>query len=230
MYRGQSDLAEDCQLILADYPGLGGSDLDPASVYGMDLLADRALATLDAAGSQAAAILGTSLGGYVAMAIWKKAPARVRGLILADTRAEGDSAAMATNRHDTVNRLRLEGAGVLRERLANYFAPATREAQPELVREFQGKLDGMPAEALARLTLGLASRPDRRADLAGMQVPVLAVAGTEDSITPPEVVRMLAENSALAQFVMIPGAGHLAPLEKPALFNQVIRGFIRKLQ
>jgi pimeloyl-ACP methyl ester carboxylesterase len=69
-------------------------------------------------------------------------------------------------------------------------------------------------------------RADSTADLAGIDVPVLVLAGEEDVLTPPEGARAMAEAIPGSELVVVPGAGHLAPLEKPAAVSRALRNLI----
>jgi 3-oxoadipate enol-lactonase len=229
LYREQKALASKMRLLLPDYPGVGKSPLAETPVYTMDFLADLMLKSLDAAGCPQAVMLGTSLGGYVALALWARAPQRVLGLILANTRAENDTPAQALGRRETAERLRQEGTEFMRERLGAMFGETTQEKHPELVGEFQDKLAAFSAEGLARLTLGLADRPDRREMLAGIRVPVLLLGGAEDAVTPPEGMRVMARCMPGADFRILPEAGHLSALEQPRAFNAAVAGFVHTL-
>jgi pimeloyl-ACP methyl ester carboxylesterase len=140
MYQTQATLSDQIRWLNMDYPGIGTVPLASEEIYSMEFLADRVLALLDAAQCSSAVIMGTSMGGYVAMALWRKAPERIRGLILADTRADADAPEMAERRRSTVQDLRAKGVNVLRERLRQLFSEATRALHPEWIEAAQHRL------------------------------------------------------------------------------------------
>ncbi|MGN6757938.1 MAG: alpha/beta fold hydrolase [Thermomicrobiales bacterium] len=67
---------------------------------------------------------------------------------------------------------------------------------------------------------------DRRADLAGLRVPTLVIAGAEDALVPPYLGRELAEAIPGAEFVVLPDVGHSANLEGRAAFNRLLGEFL----
>ena len=55
----------------------------------------------------------------------------------------------------------------------------------------------------------------------------LLVCGAEDGITPPAEMRTIAAAIPGAEYVEVPSAGHMSPLENPAAVNQAMRNFLR---
>jgi pimeloyl-ACP methyl ester carboxylesterase len=90
-------------------------------------------------------------------------------------------------------------------------------------------MEETPARALAGALRGMAARPDRTSDLAGIKVPTLVLVGADDTVTPPDEARAMAEAIPGAQLEIIPDAGHLAPLENPAASNAAILRFLSTL-
>src|SRR5437868_4581343 len=86
-------LTDSCRLLAPDLPGFGGSPPWPAAACRMEDMAAAAVARLDEAGVAAAVVCGLSMGGYVALALYEIFRERVRGLVLADTRAAADDEA-----------------------------------------------------------------------------------------------------------------------------------------
>ena len=88
--------------------------------------------------------------------------------------------------------------------------------------------DRQDPEAVARALEALAGRADRRGDLAGISAPALVIVGSEDALTPPPFAETLAAGLADAELVVIPGAGHLTALERPAEFAAAVRAFLSR--
>jgi pimeloyl-ACP methyl ester carboxylesterase len=72
-------------------------------------------------------------------------------------------------------------------------------------------------------------RPDSSADLSSIAVPTLLICGEQDELTPPSLAQATAREIPRSRLVIIPGAGHLAPMEKPGEVNQAIREFLQTL-
>ena len=83
--------------------------------------------------------------------------------------------------------------------------------------------------AVAGTLRGMARRPDRTGDLVRIAVPTLVLAGADDRLIPLEESRRMAEAIPQAQLVVIPDAGHLAPLENPEASNAAILRFLDAL-
>jgi 3-oxoadipate enol-lactonase len=74
--------------------------------------------------------------------------------------------------------------------------------------------------------LAMAARTDTTGVLGGIHVPTLVVVGEEDALIPPDVSREMAARIPGARLEVLPGAGHLAPLEVPDAFNRALGGFL----
>lgn len=214
------------RLVIPDHRGFGESGLGQGSAT-MEALAEDALALLDSLGIGAAVVAGVSMGGYVALALLRRDPGRVLGLVLADTQVGADDEAAKGRRETLAQEVLLRGTDVLVEtqlpRLLSAGAPAPlRSHVAEMIRTTS------PAGAAAALR-GMALRTDGRDILSRFSGPVLVVVGAEDSLTPPEKARAMAALMPQAELLEIPGAGHLTNLEAPAAFNQALGRFLRPL-
>ena len=228
MYREQRELADSAQLILPDYRGTGRSSYTEGP-YTMELLADDMLAILDALHIERAVVFGASMGIYVAFALYAAHPERFRGFVIADSRAEADTPDTAARREKTVQALRNEGTSFLRERVSDLFAATTRRENPALLEAMQQAALEEHASGLAEITRGMALRVDRRALLPRISTPTIVICGEEDTVSPPEGMRVMAAAIPNAAFHLIPKAGHLSPLEQPALINGILREFMSSL-
>jgi pimeloyl-ACP methyl ester carboxylesterase len=171
------------------------------------------------------------MGCYTILEFWRRYPARVAGMILCGTRAEADSETLFRNRMSQIERIRAEGTGFLREFAEmNLLSPATRENQPALVEEVGRWVSQAPAESVIRVLEALAVRSDSGPSLPTIFVPVLAVFGEDDTVTPVECGERLAREIPDARLAKIRAAGHLAPLEQPEVVNEEIRTFLRRFE
>ncbi|HKZ75764.1 MAG TPA: alpha/beta fold hydrolase, partial [Actinomycetota bacterium] len=199
-------------------PGFGGSE--PAGpVMSMAVAADRVLGELEGAGIDRAVMCGLSMGGYVSLELWRRAPERFAGVILANTRAGADSGEGAAKRRALAERLLNEGTGFL----AQSPPPLLSDGAPEEVRTLVRHLIGdQPAASIAAASVGMAERPDSTPDLTGIDVPALVITSTGDTLIPPDVSSLMAEQIPRARLEVIEGAGHLSNLEAPEEFNRLL--------
>jgi pimeloyl-ACP methyl ester carboxylesterase len=226
MWRPQVDaLQASYTVVTPNLPGFGGAP--PAGdVLSMGDAADRCLLELDAAGCTAAVVCGLSMGGYVALELWRRAKGRIVGLVLANTRAGADTDEGAAGRRALAERLRTEGSGFLVESPP----PLLSEAAPDDLRTLvRGMIADQPAGSIAAAALGMAERPDSTPDLATVDVPALVITSTGDTLIPPEATTPMAEQISNADLEVIEGAGHLSNLEAPQRFNEALLRFLDRL-
>src|SRR5579862_5339121 len=100
-------LAAAHRVVQLDFRGFGESA--PGGPYSLEDLADDAVALMDHLGIPMASVVGLSMGGYVALALAARRPARLAGLALCDTRASGDSEAGRQAREDGIAKVKAGG-------------------------------------------------------------------------------------------------------------------------
>ncbi len=224
------DLSQLCRVIAVDLRGFGQSG-PCAGTLTTEQMADDLAALLDAlAIARPITLAGLSMGGYVAMAFCREYAARLRALVLCDTRAGCDSPEAAQNRRETAQRILAEGPRVLLEgMIPKLFAPATLRDKPQLVTMVEQMILRADPPAMAAALLGMAERPDSTPLLSQIRCPVLVLVGEHDAISPPAEMRVMAEAIPAGQLVEIPEAGHLCPMEQPEAAGAVLKRFLAAL-
>jgi pimeloyl-ACP methyl ester carboxylesterase len=212
--------------IAPDHRGYGQSP-DAGGSATMDELADDALALLDRLGVQRAIVGGVSMGGYAALALLRRDPARVAGLALMDTTALPDDAAAKERREQNANAVLANGTRTFIDGLLpKLFAPAT----PAPVRApIEEQMRAAKPESIAASLRGMAARLDTREVLSRYAGPLLVVVGEHDVITPPERAKQLADLVTGSTLVTVPNAGHLANVEQPSAVNAALSAFVAKV-
>jgi pimeloyl-ACP methyl ester carboxylesterase len=215
------------RLIALDLRGFGSSD--PATEgFGTAEYADDVAALLDTLGVQRAVIVGLSMGGYVALAFAERHRARLAALVLMDTKATADDEAGRKGRDEAIATISSAGtskpiAGMM-EKLFASDAPA--EVRERVLAMMQRATAAGMISALGAMR----DRPDRRALLPSLDgIPTLVIVGTEDRLTPPEVNREMAEAVPGADLVLVEGAGHLPPMERPQTVNEALQPFLDRV-
>jgi pimeloyl-ACP methyl ester carboxylesterase len=216
------------RLLAPDLRGLGRSGA--GLPYTMDRYADDLACVLDAAGERRAVVCGLSMGGYVALAFWRRHRARVRALVLADTRPGPDDDAARGKRRDLIALARSDGAAAVAARMLDgMVGKSTRARAPEVVAEVRAMLERQPVPGIVGALEAMMARPDSTPDLATIVVPTLVVVGDEDALTPPAEARAMHAAIAGSYLEVVAGAGHVSPRERPAAFNHVLAEFLRRL-
>jgi 3-oxoadipate enol-lactonase len=219
------------RIIAPDLRGHGDSPA-PEGVYTMDEMADDVIELLDRLGLHVPVVVGgLSMGGYVAFSLVARYPARVRGLMLMDTRAGADTPDAAQKREETAKAVLADGnvAGVVDSMVPRLFAKKTIEERAERVVFLREAMERNTPRGIAGALRGMAIRPDRRDDLAGIKVPTIVLVGEEDVISPPAEALALTDAIEGARLEVIADAGHMAPYENPAVANAVILRFLDSL-
>lgn len=223
----REQLAKKFRVITPDLRGFGGSLLgsDEPSI---DTMADDVATLLRSKGIARAVIGGLSMGGYVAMALCRRHPDRVRGLILAGTKATPDPEPAREKRLQIAERLTQENrVDVLAEEvLPKLVGPTTLRQRALVYGRVRGLVQATPALAAAWAQRAMASRPDSVETLRGVKVPALVIVGAEDTLATEADARTMTEALPNAELMVIPRAGHLTPIEQPDLFNQAVTEFV----
>jgi len=223
-------LSDGYQVVVPDFRGFGAARDQVVEVAEMELLADDLARLLDARALGQVVLCGLSMGGYVAFAFARRHPDRLRGLVLAATKATADDEQAVAARLEMADRVLAQGVAFLPEAmLPTLLGASTRRLRPGLVRKVTKLLLEQEPAAVAAAQRGMARRPDVTAELAAITVPTLVLCGTEDERFGPEVGRALAAGIPNATFVQIPEAGHLLNLEQPAQVNEALLDFVAPL-
>jgi pimeloyl-ACP methyl ester carboxylesterase len=200
-----------------------------ADITGHDSIAGIAAALLAAAPPRFVAI-GLSMGGIVAFELMRQAPGRIEGLILCDTNPAGETPEREIMRHkqqDSVRHGQL--STVVKDELKPaYLAPHNRERSDLLDVTYRMAMELGP-DVFLRQSQALLARLDSTSMLRQIACPTLVLCGAEDPVCPPRLHRGMALAIPGAALKLINGAGHLPPLEQPALFAAAILQWLSNL-
>jgi 3-oxoadipate enol-lactonase len=221
-------LVDAARAIVWDLPGYGGKPLDgPLTFPG---LAATLAADLDSQGVECAVVLGHSIGGMLALEFAATFPGRVRALILSATTPAFGSRDGSFQREFMKARLAPLDAGRGMGELALEAAPRLvgSGAAPDAAAAIARLMAELP-EATFRAGLACLVTFDRRADLARIAVPALLIAGAEDTNAPLKTMTRMGETIPGARLEVLARTGHLAPLESPDLYADIVRRFLGEL-
>lgn len=206
--------------IAFDYPGYGESEFRSDATR--DDFAAAILDAMDALTIKRAHICGLSLGGVVAIAIHATAPERCASLIIADSFAVHPRGEAIYDRSIAASH---DMRGLAQARIGALMVSEDAALRTEVI-DTMARIDP-DAYRLGARAVWLA---DQRERAGAINVPTLIVCGDEDAITPPELSEELASLIEGSRYIEIPGASHLANLDKPADFNRVIDDFLATVE
>ncbi|HEY9226132.1 MAG TPA: alpha/beta fold hydrolase [Gemmatimonadaceae bacterium] len=221
-------LVAEFRCITIDFRGLGASAAKPP--FTVDRYADDVVAVLDALQIERAVIVGLSMGGYVAFALWRRHRERVRALVLSDTRASADTVEVVERRRALIQAAQTQGAtAVANMQIAGLVGKTTRDKRPDIYDATHRMIAQANVQGIIGAAEALIERPDSTPTLATIDVPTLVVVGEEDVLTPPKEARVLHEAIAGSRLEILKHAGHLSNMERPAAFNTVVSEFLAAL-
>lgn len=219
------------QCVAPDLRGARSGEVpSSASSYTMTTYADDLVGLLDRAQIRQAVVCGLSMGGYIIFELLRRHPRRIRAAIFCNTKAAADTAEARQGRDALAAKAQREGAtAVAAELIPKLLARETQQQRADVVREVREMIERQPVAGIVGALHALRERPDSTPLLSRIQMPVLVVAGDDDQITPAPGMKEMAAEIQGAEFVTVPSAGHLAPLEQPDAVNDALTRFLTQL-
>ncbi len=223
-------LSSGYRVLAPDLRGFGQSSMADGTVT-MEDFADDLAALLDAVKvGEPVVLCGLSMGGYIALEFWRRHSAKLRALVLCDTRSAADTPEAAAGRLATADRVLREGPAFLAETMIpKLFAARSRDPEREYVAATRHVILSTNPRGIAAAARGMSQRRDFAPQLAQIALPTLVIAGQEDAISTPEEMRGMAAKVPGARFVEIGSAGHMTPLEAPDEVTATLTNFLQDI-
>ncbi len=172
------------------------------------------------------ALVGLSMGGYIAMAILRAAPDRVTRVAFLDTAARADPPERAADRRKLIEIARTEGVRKVQDMLLPRLIHPSRLGESALVDTTLDMAEDTGFDAFVRQQEAIIARPDSRPSLGLIRCPTLVLVGEQDLQTPPDVAREIADATPGASLVIVPECGHLSTLERPETVNDALAAWL----
>jgi 3-oxoadipate enol-lactonase len=207
------------RVITPDLRGFGRSPSNAA--FSIESLADDVHQFLTALQIVPYFVGGLSMGGYVAQAFAKKYPAELKALALIDTKAAADTAEGKAGREQMIELVRQKGSRAVADQMFPKMI-AARSAESVAAKKLRSIMESCPALTIEHALAAMRDREDFTSLLPKLTIPILIVVGADDAIASPEVARAMHQSAPRSKLAIIPGAGHMVPLENPQAFAQAM--------
>ena len=217
------------RIILVDLPGYGDAQTmaSPDSLEAFSEAVDRTLQALSLGG---ATIVGHSMGGYIALQLYRTHSERFGSLVLTNTRSKADSPEARDTRLAAAARLARPGESLaVEDTVRSLLATRTIDTKPDVVDRVREIVRSVHSDRLVPTLRALANRPDFTPVLPNIRVPTLVVWGDSDGLIPPAQTSEMVTRIPGAVGQEIPGAGHLPSLEAPKDFYGSLDRFLSRL-
>jgi pimeloyl-ACP methyl ester carboxylesterase len=184
----------------------------------MAAIASRILATAP----ERFALVGLSMGGYLAFEIMRQAGHRVERLALLNTTPYPDTPEKTQGRNEQIALAKDGKFTAAVDLLAQVWLRPARRGDPALLGVIRQMARETGPEAFVRQELAIMNRPDSRPGLAAISCPTLVLGGADDEVTIAEHAEEMADRIPQARLVVIPECGHLSTLEQPAVVTAAL--------
>ena len=238
---GSQTAAPPTRAIVPDLRGHGASELGTslsvggfarvpdAPVLTMAQMAADTLVLLDKLGVKEAVFVGCSIGGYLMLELWRRAPQRMRGLAFVCSKPQADAEPALVKRAANIALARESGVAKIFDGMVQLLLGETaRRRRPGIVSECRSRMT-LSTQAFVAVQAGLAARPDSIATVATIDRPVLAIAGGEDTAVNPADMEAFRSAPGGCDFHLLSDAGHFAAYEQPAKTAALLSKWLRGL-
>ena len=216
-------LPQSLRILRYDKRGHGLSSC-PSAPYTMGALVTDAERLLDHLEVRDAVVVGLSIGGMIAQGLAVKRLDQVRAMVLSNTAAKIGTKEMWDDR---VAAVRAGGIEALADPILERWFSAPFRATPE-IDLWRAMLTRQPAEGYIGCCAAIAGT-DFYTPTSGLTLPTLAIAGSEDGSTPPDLVRETADLIKGSRFHLIRGAGHIPCVEAPDDYARALTEFLKEI-
>lgn len=221
-------LKDDFQILRYDLRGQGKSAATPAP-YSIELLSADLIALWDALGIQKSHLTGLGLGASIALAMGINHSDRLLSLLPCCCRSKmvPEFAAMWHQLMDTVKQGGIEA--IVENTAQRWFSDSFKQAYPEKLEAVRQMIRGTSTEGYLGVVSAFVGL-DVESQLGQIKVPTMLMGGAEDKVGGPEpIMRAIAQQIPNAYYTPVPGAAHIANLQNPTGFNEIMKGFLLKV-
>ncbi len=206
---------------------LQGYTARPLSFQGFDSLTEMAQYVLDQA-PQRFSLAGHSMGGRVALEVYRQAPERIERLALLDTGYESAGPEEPDKRGIMVNKALAQGIAAIAETWARPMIAPARQEDDELLGRILAMVGRMSGEIYAGQTRALLTRPDATTLLAQIRCPTFVICGKQDAWSTPQRHQKMHELIPNSELRLIDDCGHMSTMERPGEVLSILMEWLKR--
>lgn len=229
MWKEQMNFFSKTHYTLApDLPGFGKCELPLHSIT-FEHYVDSMINFLKETGIKRSIWCGLSMGGYLALRMYERAPELCSGLILANTKAEADDNSVKEKRWHNIKMLHSHREEFT-EKQWHAMVSKSSLKKANLKKCFYEIVSKSDDEGIISGLVALTTRMDNTETLSHIAVPTLILAGEHDKIITMNDIQFLQNNIPESRLEIIKEAGHLSNMENPEDFNRAMAEFLENLE
>lgn len=171
-------------------------------------------------------LAGFSMGGFVAMEMLRQAPERISRLALIGTRPDRDTAERIQHRQRHINAVKERGLAAVFPEISRNWMHRNHQQNYTLIATLQQMAMMTGDDGFLRQEYALIQRHDAQNVLATVRCPTLIIAGEDDLPNPPGKQKLMAQLIPHAQYINVPGCGHLLPMESPQVLVRALHDWL----
>jgi len=172
------------------------------------------------------ALVGFSMGGYVAFDIVRRAPQKVERLALIDTQAAPDSAESSARRRGLLEQTKIGRFHGVQRTLLPQLVHRSHVNEASVSQPIFDMAQEIGADGFVREQQAIIARADSRPLLVDIEVPTVVIVGRQDQVTPLPRSEQMAADIATSRLVVLEECGHMSPLEKPVEVTAALRRWL----
>ncbi len=195
---------------------------DVCSQASLTSMADDILTEM---GERRFAVAGFSMGGYVALELFRRAARQLSGMGFISTSARADTQEAIAGREKMLAIVESDYARAVSLTL-NFALHPSHADDENFQAAVRAVFEGVSPQVMAQQLRTTMARPDSRSLLAEIAVPTLVVSGVDDIVISPDRSEEIAHAVAGATLVWLPECGHISPMEQPAVLAQAMRSWL----
>jgi pimeloyl-ACP methyl ester carboxylesterase len=229
MWQAQVDnLVTDYLCVSYDIRGLGESQAEDGQ-FTMESFVDDLEKIMEELKLDRPILCGLSMGGYISLRAIERMQEKFSTLILCDTKSAADDNEGRLKRAAAIKQINSgEFNSFIESFVLNCFAEKFVIGNNAEYRKVVDRSKRNQPIGVKGCLLAMVSRTDTTESLSKIKIPTLVICGSEDKLSPPDVMKLMADKIPDANFILVEGSGHMTPIENPQEVNKAIKDFLTK--